>query len=764
MVTSVNVSGLINETQVNNQVDEVAVRHDVTQTITDTGKARARTNIGLGTAATASTVDAVTNGEMSPITSNAVFDGLALKIDAYTAQTANTFLAAPNGSSGTPTFRAVVAADVPTLNQSTTGSAATLTTTRSITMTGDVTWTVNFDGSTNVSAAGTIANSAVTNAKLANMVASTFKGRVTGSTGVPEDMTATQATSLLNVFTSSLKGLVPSSGGGTTSYLRADGSFTSVDLSNAGVTGTLAAASFPALTGAITTTAGNLATTLSDNAVTTVKITDANVTLAKMANIATRSLLGRSSAGSGVPQVLTGSTLKSTFGMEVNLSDFGAIYDGTTETDTAFAAAKTFLNSVGGGVINITGQAATYTGYELGNGTNSAQSTTDHSIIVRGIGGGAGADITNTNRDGPSAIVYRGAGGSGTFVARINGPIVGACFQNIQLHCRHLAEIGLISIHATQQENMHIVVRDYKAKAYHLTSRDNFPSGCAYGNADNRWIGCYSSNPYDYTGIAIHLSSGVSTSNTLAGYPDTARNIFIGGTFIYGGNANGDGVLIDGADNNAFIETQFVPKSGSSGGYDVRFTQWSGSTQFPLENYFANLGMTRGVGGTSGTGGNTFNPYQTSDGATWPTGLAYINSTTQDARTEIQGIRAWRARQVLQNTINSGVSTNSTTPVDVTGLVISITTIAGSRLKFSYSGRAIKDSSGNGFYLLNVDGITYGPSQSSTGATGYGNTVTGSYVLDGLTAGSHTVSLKFYSSDSNNTTLLTAVVTVEELW
>jgi hypothetical protein len=81
MVTSVNVSGLINETQVNNQIDEVAVRHDVTQTITDAGKARARTNIGLGTAATASTVDAVTNGEMSPITSNAVFDGLALKID-----------------------------------------------------------------------------------------------------------------------------------------------------------------------------------------------------------------------------------------------------------------------------------------------------------------------------------------------------------------------------------------------------------------------------------------------------------------------------------------------------------------------------------------------------------------------------------------------------------------------------------------------------------------------------------------------------------
>lgn len=46
----------------------------------------------------------------------------------FASQTANTFLAAPNGAAGTPTFRAVVAADIPTLNQSTTGNAATATT------------------------------------------------------------------------------------------------------------------------------------------------------------------------------------------------------------------------------------------------------------------------------------------------------------------------------------------------------------------------------------------------------------------------------------------------------------------------------------------------------------------------------------------------------------------------------------------------------------------------------------------------------------
>jgi hypothetical protein len=53
---------------------------------------------------------------------------LAVTPSNFSAQTANTFLAAPNGASGTPTFRAIVAADIPTLNQNTTGTAASATT------------------------------------------------------------------------------------------------------------------------------------------------------------------------------------------------------------------------------------------------------------------------------------------------------------------------------------------------------------------------------------------------------------------------------------------------------------------------------------------------------------------------------------------------------------------------------------------------------------------------------------------------------------
>jgi hypothetical protein len=72
-------------------------------------------------------------------------------------QSANKVFASPNGSTGTPTFRSLVSTDVPTLNQNTTGSAASLTTGRTIGITGDLTYTSpSFDGSANVTAVGTL--------------------------------------------------------------------------------------------------------------------------------------------------------------------------------------------------------------------------------------------------------------------------------------------------------------------------------------------------------------------------------------------------------------------------------------------------------------------------------------------------------------------------------------------------------------------------------------------------------------------------------
>lgn len=65
----------------------------------------------------------------------------------------------------------------------------------------------------------------INNKFLAQMATNTIKGNNGGSTANPLDLTTTQVTAMLNPFTSTLQGLVPSSGGGTTNYLRADGTW-----------------------------------------------------------------------------------------------------------------------------------------------------------------------------------------------------------------------------------------------------------------------------------------------------------------------------------------------------------------------------------------------------------------------------------------------------------------------------------------------------------------------------------------------------------
>lgn len=97
------------------------------------------------------------------------------------------------------------------------GNAATVTTNANLT--GPI---------TSVGNATTVAANVITNAMLAQVTAPVFKGRTTAGLGNVEDLTAAQATALLDVFTSTLKGLVPASGGGSTTFLRADGVFAAV--------------------------------------------------------------------------------------------------------------------------------------------------------------------------------------------------------------------------------------------------------------------------------------------------------------------------------------------------------------------------------------------------------------------------------------------------------------------------------------------------------------------------------------------------------
>lgn len=149
-------------------------------------------------------------------------------------------LVTPTLGAATATSVNKVAITAPATGATITPTDGTTTTlsggTHSGTNTGDQTITLTSDvtGTGTGSFAATIANDAVTNAKLANMATQTIKGRTTAGTGDPEDLTATQATAILNAFTGDsgaggVKGLVPAPAAGDASkFLKGDGTFASI--------------------------------------------------------------------------------------------------------------------------------------------------------------------------------------------------------------------------------------------------------------------------------------------------------------------------------------------------------------------------------------------------------------------------------------------------------------------------------------------------------------------------------------------------------
>jgi hypothetical protein len=183
-------------------------RFNADNTISSLDAASFRTAIGAGTSSTTGTVTSVaTSGTVSGLTltggtitttGTITLGGtLAVTPSNFASQTANTVLAAPNGAAGVPTFRLLVASDIPTLNQNTTGSAATLTTARTIQTNLASTSSASFNGSANITPGVTgtlpIANGGTNATTAAGALTSlgalaatnpSYTGTLTGGTGV----------------------------------------------------------------------------------------------------------------------------------------------------------------------------------------------------------------------------------------------------------------------------------------------------------------------------------------------------------------------------------------------------------------------------------------------------------------------------------------------------------------------------------------------------------------------------------------------------
>jgi microcystin-dependent protein len=236
------------------------------------------------------------------------------------------------------------------------------------------------NGVLTATASATVADGSVTNAKLADMATARIKGRVTAGTGVPEDLTGTQATTLLDVFTSSLKGLVPASGGGTANFLRADGTFAAPVVPDAVPAGTIVAYGGTTVpSGYLEAAGGNVSRTTYAalfTAIGTLHGAGDGSTTFGLPSFARRTLVGRGGSGTAT----LGNTVGNTGGSEthtLSTAELAAHTHSLPSASATLGAGTTGYSSVG--TTNAISAFSTTSG---SSGSGSAHNNLQPSLVV----------------------------------------------------------------------------------------------------------------------------------------------------------------------------------------------------------------------------------------------------------------------------------------------------------------------------------------------------------------------------------------------
>ena len=688
----------------------------------------------------------------SPITSSGALTA------AWASQTAKKFFAAPNAADGTPTFRTIDATDIPTLNQNTTGSAASFTGS----LVGDVTGTQGatvvgkINGASlaalatgilkNTTATGvpTIAvaadfptlnqNTTGTAASAASFTGS-LVGDVTGSQGATV-VGKINGTSLAGLTTGILKNTtttgVPTIAVAGTDYLTPTGSaasLTNFPTLNQNTTGT--AASAASFTGSL---AGDV--TGSQGATVVGKINGAS-----LAALATGIL--KNTTATGVPTIAVA-------------ADFPILNQNTTGTA---ASAASFTGSLVGDVTGT--QGATVVGKINGASlaaltTGILKNTTTTGVPTIAVAGtdyltptGSAASLTNfptlnQNTTGTAANV------TGTVAAANGGTGLSSITTNNLMYGAGTSAVSLLAPHATTGAILMSTVSG--APSWSLLN--GLPTTAGTLLVANGGTGSNTQNWVDLTTAQASIG-GAKTWTSL-------------GTFSAGLTASGAAVSIN--DNSNFATTINTGTStgtvniasGTIGGNAITIgnnvgatslTQRVGTGNYSLDGVGASIytigaSTTSGIiviGGSAQTGALTLGSSTAAQTVNLGTGAGAstvniangiagnIVSIANGTNTAAQTINIGAGASAANNTINigSGVNTAGVTAVTIgtnTNLA-NTTTIEG----------------GSGIGAINLTPQTTGSivigASAGTGGITLGNSTAAQTVNVGTGAGASTVNI-----------------------
>lgn len=347
-----------------------------------------------GVASLTATSPVVATGTSTPVISLA--SGYGDTLNPYASKTANHILAAPNGAAGVPTFRAIVASDVPTLNQSTTGNAATVTTNANLT--GPV---------TSVGNATAIANGAISNAMLANGAVANLSGTNTGDnatnsqySGLVSNATHTgDAEGNVGLTVKGINGTILSNL--NTGILK--------NTTGTGVPSIAVAADFPILNQNTTGTAGSTATLATARTISTNgDVLYTSPPFDGSANVLGTATLASIGVAGTYTKVTTDAKGRVTVGANLTAGDVPTLNQNTTGT----------ADNVTGIVAVANGGTGTATP-SLVAGTNVTITGTFPNQTINSTGGGGGTEIGDQIGGGIVVAVFNDAGVNKALIASL---------------------------------------------------------------------------------------------------------------------------------------------------------------------------------------------------------------------------------------------------------------------------------------------------------------------------------------------------------